>query len=546
MLSLYDNGAPAPCPPGFNMAAHVLAPAERTPAKTALTVLSAGVEGAAGPFEDWSFAALRAAVLGTAAALRASGLKGGDVVALRLGNTVDFPIAYLGCIAADIVPVPLSSQLTAHELRPMLAELAPRAIAHDPRLTLPEDACGAAMPLDLRTLRDMRAHAPMAPVPGDPDRLGYIVYTSGTSGKPRAVMHAHRAVWARQMMWRDWYDLRADDRLLHAGAFNWTYTLGTGLMDPWAAGATSLIAAEGTAIASLPALLRASRATLFAAAPGVYRKLLTPAPAPGEPETTGPETSASGTNCNAAPGPHMLRLPLPHLRHALSAGEKLPQALALAWQEATGTRIYEALGMSECSTFVSSSPTRPAGAASAGLPQRGRRLAVLDQAGAPVPRGTPGTLAVADTDPGLMLGYLGQPADTAARFHAGWFLTGDTVTMDAHDEITYLGRSDDMMNAGGYRVSPLEVEAAFADFAGLTGAAAAEVRVKANTHVIALFYTSDAPLPDAVLAEHAARHLARYKTPRIYMHLDALAMNANGKLNRRAMRQAYEARHDQA
>ena len=80
---------------------------------------------------------------------------------------------------------------------------------------------------------------------GDPDRLGYIIYTSGTSGRPSAVMHAHRAIWARQMMVRGWYDLKPEDRVMHAGAFNWTYTLGTGLMDPWTAGATALIPAAG-------------------------------------------------------------------------------------------------------------------------------------------------------------------------------------------------------------------------------------------------------------------------------------------------------------
>ena len=76
---------------------------------------------------------------------------------------------------------------------------------------------------------------------GDPDRLAYIIYTSGTSGVPRGVCHAHRAIWARQMMMQGWYGLRPEDRLLHAGAFNWTYTLGTGLMDPWTMGATALI-----------------------------------------------------------------------------------------------------------------------------------------------------------------------------------------------------------------------------------------------------------------------------------------------------------------
>ncbi len=76
--------------------------------------------------------------------------------------------------------------------------------------------------------------------------LATIIYTSGTSGKPSAVMHAHRAIWARRMMFDGWYGLSETDRLLHAGAFNWTFTLGTGLLDPWAAGATALIPAPGT------------------------------------------------------------------------------------------------------------------------------------------------------------------------------------------------------------------------------------------------------------------------------------------------------------
>jgi acyl-coenzyme A synthetase/AMP-(fatty) acid ligase len=153
---------------------------------------------------------------------------------------------------------------------------------------------------------------------GDANRLGYIIFTSGTSGRPQAVAHAHRAILGRAMMMQGWYGLQADDRLLHAGAFNWTYTLGTGLMDPWTLGATALIPAPGTAAQDLPALLARARATIFAAAPGVYRQLLRA----------------------ALP-------PLPDLRHGLSAGEALPETTRDAWHAATGKPIFEAFGMSE-------------------------------------------------------------------------------------------------------------------------------------------------------------------------------------------------------
>ena len=97
----------------------------------------------------------------------------------------------------------------------------------------------------------MRDLPPCAYDMGAPDRPGYIVFTSGSGGTPRAVVHAHRAVWARRMMWDGWYGLRTDDRVLHAGAFNWTYTLGTGLMDPWAIGATALVVAPGAPMSLL-------------------------------------------------------------------------------------------------------------------------------------------------------------------------------------------------------------------------------------------------------------------------------------------------------
>ncbi len=517
MLSIHDEGPPPPCPQAFNMAAYVLARAGAHPEKTALAVI-----GGAEP-DLWSYARLARAVFGTAGALRAAGLGRGDKMVLRLGNSVDFPITYLAAIAIDAVPVPLSAQLTAAELSPILAEIGPAAVAWDRALPLPEND---ARRFDLEDLRRMREHAPASPVTGDPDRLAYIVYTSGTSGRPRAVMHAHRAVWARRMMWADWYDLRADDRLLHAGAFNWTYTLGTGLMDPWSVGATALIPAEGTDHADLARLLAEHDATIFAAAPGVYRRLL--------------------ANFGGSAAPSTGAAPLPSLRHGLSAGEKLPDATRESWRRATGTAIYEALGMSECSTFVSGAPGRPAPAGSAGRPQRGRRVAVVDAGGTPVPLGEPGILAVSLRDPGMMLGYFGQPEETRDRQRGEWFLTGDTVSMEKGGAITYLGRQDDMMNAGGYRVSPLEVEAAFSGFDGIEAAAACEVSVKADTTVIALFYAAGSDIDPKALQEHAAARLARYKCPRIFQRVERVAQNANGKINRRAMRQHYEARDDQA
>ena len=497
-----------PCPPPFNLAAHVLAGAGARADRNALQVLRP--TGA----ERWSFPRLEAAVRGTGTGLLARGLAPGARVLMRLGNTPDFPVVFLGAIAAGLVPVPTSPLLTGPEITAMAARLAPDLIVAAEGVALPDP-----LPCPVLPAADLRAMAELPPCDwamGDPDRLAYVVFTSGTSGQPQAVAHAHRAIWARGMMHRGWYGLGPEDRLLHAGAFNWTFTLGTGLLDPWTLGATALIPAPGVTPAQIPHLARRFDATILAGAPGVFRQML-----------------AAGLPA------------LPRLRHGLVAGERLPEALRRDWQAATGTDLHEAFGMSECSTFLSGSPDRPAPPGAAGFPHPGRRVALLDATGAPVPVGEAGTIAVHRSDPGLFLGYVGDPAATEARFAGDWFLTGDIGRATLDGAFAHLGRADDMMNAGGFRVSPAEVEAAFADLPGLADCAAAEVEVRADVRVIALFYTGPAPLDEAALAGHAAARLARYKQPRLYRHLPALPRGANNKLNRRALRAlGPEAPHD--
>ncbi len=508
MLSIFDNGAYPPCPSPFNLAAHVLGRGTTLGDKIALDVL--GLTGA----ESWRYDQLITAVRGTGTGLLHAGLALGDRVLMRLGNTVEFPIAYLGAMAVGLVPIPTSSQLTAPEVQGVIDATSPAAILLGDGIACPETALPVIDRPTLEAMRDLPAadwHM------GDPNRPGYIIFTSGTSGIPRAVVHAHRAIWARQMMHQGWYGLGQEDRLLHAGAFNWTYTLGTGLMDPWSVGATALIPEPGIAPDQLPSLLERHNATIFAAAPGVYRKLL-----------------------------NHKTLSLPKLRHGLSAGEKLSDTIRQAWEAATGTLVYEAYGMSECSTFISGSPDHPSAPGALGRPQDGRRIALVDSVGQPVPLNTEGTIAVHHTDPGLMLGYHGAEQATADKYAGEWFLTGDQGHMDSDGQITYHGRDDDMMNAGGYRVSPIEVETAMTAHPGITQCAVTDIEVKADARLIMAFYTGPVPVPEAELQAHAETRLARYKRPRGFFHVDTLPTGANGKLIRRALTPLYEALHDQA
>lgn len=501
--SLFDEGPFAPCPARFNMAAHTFAAGAGRPDKVALEVL----DGPGAPRQRWTHGALGAAVRRTAGGLAAAGIGRGDRVLLRLGNSPDFPLGFFGANALGAVPVPVSALLTAGEVAGIIADLAPAAILCGDGLDLPE---GHGVPVLAPAELQEAPEADFADTAAEDP--AYIVYTSGTSGRPKGVVHAQRAAWARRMMWDGWYGLTPHDRVLHAGAFNWTYTLGAGLTDPWAIGATALIYTGKGDRTVWPRLAAAHGATIFAAAPGVYRQML-----------DAPDLGAGFAG----------------LRHGLSAGEALSAAVAAAWSAATGKPIFEALGMSEVSTYLSFSPSAPPVPGRAGRPQSGRRVAVLaDDGESPAPLGGDGRLAVSRRDPGLMLGYWRRPGETAASFQGEWFLTGDRARMEADGTVVHLGRSDDVMNAGGFRVAPQEVEAALLAHPGVEDAGVTEYRPREGVSVIAAWYVPAAgPLPEADLADHCAARLARYKCPRAFFAVPMLPRGANGKLNRRLLRE---------
>ena len=174
---------------------------------------------------------------------------------------------------------------------------------------------------------------------------------------------------------------------------------------------------------------------------------------------------------------------------------------------------------------------RPAPEGTLGYPQPGRAVAVLGEDG-PTERGEIGHLAVHRDDPGLMLNYLGRPPSRET-----WVMTGDLGLMRKDGAIEYHGRADDILTAGGFRVSPLEVEDAMTRHPAIDEAAAVDHVLDARTTVIALHYTGAACL-DEDLRAHASEHLAPYKRPRLFIHEQTLPRNANGKLLRKALRAA--------
>ncbi|MHA7775705.1 class I adenylate-forming enzyme family protein [Roseibium sp. M-1] len=503
----------------MNLARYCLTSAAPDPEKTALEVVGAGGQ----LVETWSYGALTEAVLSVASGLRGLDLAAGDRVLLRIGHSSDFPLLFFGAIAGGFVPVPTSSQLTSSEASAILADSGARLVLHDGTTSLPAKA--DALMLGPDGIEQLKQGIPGGFAQTGADDPAFLIYTSGTSGTPKGVLHAQRAAQARRPMDRGWYGLGASDRLLHAGAFNWTYTLGAGLMDPWANGATSVVY-DGPREPDLwPGIMKATRATLFAAVPSLYRRIL----------KYGEVSPASFAD----------------LRHGLTAGEALAPGLYRDWKSRTGRELYEALGMSEISTYLSSSPLVPVRPGSPGKPQPERKVAILSEsepgAGekdvAFARPGEAGLLAVHKDEPGLMLGYWNRPEETRAAFRGDWFLTGDRARADADGYYWYEGRADDLMNAFGYRVAPEEVERVLSAAPQVQEAAVTAVTAHNGVSLITAFVVPvDAAHFDLDgLAAHAAAHLAEYKRPKVYHMLEHLPRTPSGKVRRSALRDLPQA-----
>ena len=470
-----------------------------------------------------------------AAVLRALGVVAGDRVLIRLPNCLEYSIAFLGTIKHGAIPVPTSTMLTADEVEYLARDSGAVAMVTD-RATWTalhailerQTALREVLVTDAGDARGDRLgvhdlHMRLAAVariePAHPTRAddpAYLVYTSGTTGYPKGVLHAQRALLGRQPSSEYWFDFDPrGDRVLHAGKYNWTYVLGTGLMDPLYRGHTTIVC-EGTMdAAAWPRRIARHGATIFIAVPTIYRQVLQ-------------KTTITGRD-------------VPTLRHCMSAGEQLPAEVLAEWRARVGLEIYEGLGMTECSYYLCATRTRPIRPGSAGFAQPGHDVTLRDPSTwTEVAPDAEGMICIPRHDPGLMLGYWNQPDETARAFHGEWFLTGDYARRDADGYVWFLGRKDDLINTFGYRVSPFEVERVLKGHPDVGEVAAVGEEVGQGKIVVAAYVIPRAVgalTADGVLA-YAREHLASYKAPRIVYLVNDFPRTSNGKVLRRALRPA--------
>jgi acetyl-CoA synthetase len=452
--------------------------------------------------------------------LRNLGVEAGDRVLVRLPNSIDYPTAFLGTMKRGAIAVPTSTLLTAEEVRYLVEDSGAAAIVIDApawkEMAAQLEGAGGLRHVILggealeQALAEVGALAPTAPTrAGDP---AYLVYTSGTTGYPKGVLHAHRSLIGRAPASAYWFDFdrAAPDRIVHSGKFNWTYVLGSALMDPLYRGKT-VIAHEGrNDAATWPRLIAKHAATIFIGVPTVYRQIL--------------QKTA------------FTREAVPTLRHCMSAGEHLSDEVFAQWKERFGLDIYEAVGMSEFSYYLSQSRLRPIRPGSAGFPQPGHDVRLLDpQTLAEAKPGEEGMISIPEGDPGLFLRYWNQPGETAKARHDGWFFTGDYARYDADGYLWFLGRKDDIIKSFGYRVSPYEVERVMKSHGAVADCACIAEDAGAGKRLVVAYVIPQAG--SSVTAEEllafGRTHLAAYKAPKVVYLAREFPRTRNGKILRR-------------
>ncbi len=465
--------------------------------------------------------------------LRKQGLEAGERVLIRLPNCLDYPTAFLGAMKLGAVSVPTSTLLTVEEVIYLAQDSGARVLVTDkafwqqlksdihqcPTIELVLLSGQGEIEADTDTVNVLdlsdaisQIESWLPPKETLADDPAYLVYTSGTTGYPKGVLHAHRAMIGRTPASSYWFDFadKQQDRILHSGKFNWTYVLGSGLMDPLYLGKT-VIVHEGKNDANLwPRLIAKHEATIFIGVPTIYRQIL--------------QKSDFGKN------------DVPSLRHCMSAGEHLSDEILTQWRERFGINIYEAVGMSEFSYYLCETKSRPIRPGSAGFPQPGHDIQLLDpESMKPVPVGEEGMICVPENDPGLFIEYWNMPEETAKLKHDGWFFTGDYARYDKDGYLWFLGRKDDIIKSFGYRVSPYEIERVFKSHPAVSDCAAVGEEIDKDKILVVAYVIlhADSPISADDLHAFGKQHLAAYKAPKVVYIAQDFPRTKNGKILRR-------------
>ncbi len=512
-------------PAGFNFARDVVDALAREDRRGLLFVDAAGKQ------HDYSFEQIADRSKRWAAVLRDAGVKKGDRVVVVLPKIPDWLFCMTALLRIGAVAVPSAEQLRAKDLL--------YRANHSGATTVVAHASNAAefdaMRADATSVRtwllvgdrrdDWTAVEPLltraAPWDGEPtgsDDMAYLVYTSGTTKDPKGVVHAVSWTWANRMQAASWFDVKRDDLVWCTAGTGWAKSLWNVLLGPWSCGA-AVVLHEGTFVPDERMdMIRDLGVTVLCQAPTEYR-LEVKLQDLGE------------------------RWKMPQLRHCVSAGEPLNPEVIELWKAAFGLTILDGYGQTENTLLVANRPGVDVRPGSMGKPTPGHDVAIVDENGKVCEPGEVGDIALRGDPPSLFRGYYKNEEETRNARRGDWYLTGDRAQTDDDGYFWFVGRADDVISSGAYRIGPFEVESALLEHPAVMESAVVGSPDADRGNIVKAFVVlrpghepSDALVRE--LQEHCKRVTAPYKYPRAIEFVPELPKTRSGKIRRVELRQA--------
>ncbi|MBU6484053.1 MAG: AMP-binding protein [Betaproteobacteria bacterium] len=470
---------------------------ERDPQRTALVC---GVE-------RLTYAALRDAVARAASAWRWRGLEQGERVAIKLPDGCAWVSAFLGTIWAGGVAVAVNPRIRSEDWQFIVGEAGFRFIlAESPEDTPPQFRDRVVTPA--QWVRGVTSAAPIEPAAMDEEAPAFWSHSSGTSGRPKAVVHAQRFALHVERVAAELLGVRAEDRLYASSKLFFSYPLGNSLFSGLKLGATVILDPQWPTAGSVAATIAEQRPSLLFSVPSLYRSLLK-------------EGLARG----------LARF---GIRACVSAGEALPSSLRDEWRKETGMTIVDGYGASETLSLV----LLDRGEGEGLRPVPGVEV----QGASPCGDGAPTPIRI--KAPTLALGYWNRPDADAAYFRDGAFCPTDLFERTGAGAWRFSGRDDSMVKISGRWVNLVELEERLAGSCpGIIEAAAVAVPDSDGVAAVAFFYAlrSEAPADTGVALKACADGLPPYQRPRWLRVVPSLPRTATGKLLRRKLQDLHAA-----